>query len=261
MAAAITFHANINQGVSLSPSDATTIDHLSGSGLGFFGDGFNLSVPVGQYQNTTWVTNSDGTSTGGTKLQNTKWKSATQMNHNGSDTDYDLEDVPNYWAPLNIRFTNDEAVATQNCKLRIFDRNDIDTHATEVETAVYEVRHPHPTVGNNAADGVIALDHRASNTAEGVATHEWFEFEPTVGGDVPDMNFTSSPGVSGLNGNVTDGTSDPDGVGANSKLNWLSKEGNTHKSTRHDWYVAISASPETIGSKTAFGLYFTLEYL
>lgn len=260
MAAAITFHANINQGVSLTPSDPTLIDHLSGSGLGFFGDGFNLSVPVDQWQNTTWVTNSDGTSSDGTKLQNTKYSTDTAMIHNSEDLDYDLDTIPNYWAPLNIRFTNDEAVATQNVKLRIFNRNDIDTHATEVETAVYEVRHPHPTVGNNAGDGVIALNHRASNTAQGVANNEWFIFDPTET-DVPDMNFTSSPGVSGLNGNSTDATNDPDGVGANSKLNWLTDDGFTHKDTRHDWYVAISASPQTIGSKTDFGLYFTLEYL
>jgi hypothetical protein len=30
---------------------------------------------------------------------------------------------------------------------------------------------------------------------------------------------------------------------------------------RHDWYVALSAEPNTIGSKTQYGLYFTLEYL
>lgn len=31
--------------------------------------------------------------------------------------------------------------------------------------------------------------------------------------------------------------------------------------TQHDWYVAISASPDSIGSKTLFGLYFSTEYL
>lgn len=258
--AEITFHANINQGASLDPSDPTLIDHLSGSGLGFFGDGFNLSVPVDQYQNTTWVTNSDGTSSDGTKLQNTKYANTDKVLHNNEDLEYDLNVVPNYWAPLNIRFTHDEEVATQNVKLRIFNRNDIDVHAVEVETAVYELRHPHPTTGNAPGDSVIALNHRASNTAEGVADTEWFVFDPATS-DVPDMNFTSSPGISGLNGNSTDETNDPDGIGANSKLNWLTAEGFTHQSLRHDWYVALSCSPQTIGSKTDFGLYFTLEYL
>jgi len=256
--AEITFHANINQGASSSPSDPTIIDHPAGSGLGFFGDGFNLSVPVSQYQNTTWVTNSDGTSSNGTKLQNTKYASTTGVIHNNASVPYELDTIPNYWAPLNVRFTHEEAVATQNCKLRIFNRNDIDVHATEVTTAVYEVRHPHPTVGNDNAN-TYSLKHRASNTAESVADDEWFVFDGV--GDVPDMNLTASPGVSGLNGDSDDLAFDPDGVGINDKLNWLTSEGFTHKSTRHDWYLALSASPQTIGSKTDFGLYFTLEYL
>ena len=31
--------------------------------------------------------------------------------------------------------------------------------------------------------------------------------------------------------------------------------------TRHDWYVGISASPNTIGSKTQYGLFFSCSYL
>lgn len=29
----------------------------------------------------------------------------------------------------------------------------------------------------------------------------------------------------------------------------------------HDWYLALSASPDSIGSKTLYGLYFSTEYL
>jgi hypothetical protein len=35
----------------------------------------------------------------------------------------------------------------------------------------------------------------------------------------------------------------------------------SHEDTRHDWYAAIAASPDSIGSKTDFGLYFSMEYL
>ena len=63
--------------------------------------------------------------------------------------------------------------------------------------------------------------------------------------------------MSGLNGNETDES--------NSNLDDASLpyvyEGAGHQSLQHDWYVALSASPESIGSKTDFGLYFTLEYL
>jgi hypothetical protein len=37
--------------------------------------------------------------------------------------------------------------------------------------------------------------------------------------------------------------------------------GNTGQYTQHDWYLAISASPDSIGSKTQYGLYVELEYL
>ncbi|MBX9836729.1 MAG: hypothetical protein K2X69_00305, partial [Silvanigrellaceae bacterium] len=31
--------------------------------------------------------------------------------------------------------------------------------------------------------------------------------------------------------------------------------------TTHDWYLALTATPQSIGSKTQFGLYFAVEYL
>ena len=37
--------------------------------------------------------------------------------------------------------------------------------------------------------------------------------------------------------------------------------GSEHTATQHDWYLAISASPDSIGSKTQYGLYVELEYL
>jgi hypothetical protein len=36
--------------------------------------------------------------------------------------------------------------------------------------------------------------------------------------------------------------------------------GNTVQA-EHDWYLAVSASPDSIGSKTQYGLYISLEYL
>lgn len=68
------------------------------------------------------------------------------------------------------------------------------------------------------------------------------------------LTMTSSPGPSGNNGNATDGTRTKD-------ENWVTTSGTTLRIQQHDWYVAMSAKPTTIGSKTDFGLYFTLEYL
>ena len=238
--AAITFHVN---GFSAAATDdASLINHTAGSGLGFFGNGFGLSVPVGQYQESTFVSNSNGTASG-VKASNTKFASVSGTIHNGNAED-DNEHLPNYYAPLNIRFTHDEAVRVQNCKLRIFDRNDIDNMASGVTTKVYELRHP-----NGVANASYALAHR------GRGTHDWYEFDPEE--DMTDMLFTSSPGVSGLNTSAGDSlpASNSDGT------NYVYKEGTAHEAERHDWYVALSASPDSIGSKTQYGLYFTLEYL
>jgi hypothetical protein len=241
--AAITFHVNENGFT--GPTDTTLIGHTSGSGLGFFGNNFGLSVPVGQFQESTYVSNANGTASG-VKASNTKYISVSGTSHNGG-AEIDNETIPNYYAPLNIRFTHDDAVSVQNCRLRIFDRTDIENQASGVTTKVYEVRHPHGVQADTATIGPLL--HR------GRATHDWYEFDPEE--NMTDMIFTPSPGTSGLN-TVNDDTLPTSDGGV---YNWTSKEGSLHQSTRHDWYVAMSASPDSIGSKTQYGLYFTLEYL
>jgi hypothetical protein len=240
----ISFYSNNFGGTELD-----LIHHNDGSGIGFFGDSIGLSVPITTYQNSTYTTNSNGTSTDGIKLSNTKFASTSGCFHNNSATETDLRAMPNYWAPLNVRFTHDEPVATQNVQLRIFNRSDIDTHATEVVTQVYEVRHPNPDDGHDTAGTTYALNHRGTNFS---AAHSWHEFDPED--DMNPLTMTSSPGPSGNNGNATDGTRTKD-------ENWVTTSGTTLRIQQHDWYVAMSAKPTTIGSKTDFGLYFTLEYL
>lgn len=44
-------------------------------------------------------------------------------------------------------------------------------------------------------------------------------------------------------------------------LSGLSPNGAQTSSTRHDWFVNLSASPDSVGSKTNFGLFLQLEYL
>ena len=230
--AAITFYGN-EEGAGAS----NLIDHGAGSGIGFYGGGFGISVAVDQHQDSTYVTNSAGTSSG-IKLNNTKYTSASGVSHNSATVSIDNEAMPNYYAPLNVRFTHSEAVRVQNCKMRIFDRNDIGKQASGVSTYVYEVRHPDtiPTSGS-------ALTER------GEPDHAWKEYDPAD--SMVDTTFTSSPGVSGTNSKSTDST----------LAGVLTAEGITHESLSHDWYVALSASPDSIGSKTDYGLYFTCEDL
>ena len=57
------------------------------------------------------------------------------------------------------------------------------------------------------------------------------------------VNFAPSPGISGFYA----------GVGVTSI--------STKRTKRHDWYAAISASPDSIGNKTQYGMFFALEYI
>lgn len=235
--ATITFWGNIG-GVGQQPSG---INHGAGSGLGFYGNGYGLSVPVGRWQDTTFITNANGTapSNQAIALNNTKY-----IHANSGDTSLSgpllLSGIPNYQTPLNIRFTHNESVAVQNCKLLIFDRNDITKNASGVTTKVYETRKPSATIGGPA------LSRGAS------FIHQWEDFDGDSG-QPEDFILTNSPGISGTNALI--GESDQAGKG------WLTAEGASHRNVQHDWYVALSASPDSIGSKTNYGLYFTCEYL
>lgn len=236
--AEIKFYANIKDG----SGDGQLINHSAGSGIGFYGAGFAISVPVGSKQTTTWVTDATGANEGA-QLNNTTYVTsgnagtAGTVAANGS-TPINLDRLPNYLCPLNVRFTHSETVKVQNCKLRIFDRDNIANPATGVVTYIYEARHPatSQSLGN--------LSHRGRNDSS------WYEFDPLEG--MSDMPITASPGVSGTNTNSQD---------TSTALGYLTNQGSLNSSLRHDWYLALSSEPVTIGSKTQYGLYFTVEYL
>jgi hypothetical protein len=263
--AEITFHANNFEG-----GGTSEIGHTIGSGLGFYGAGYGVSVPVASRQNSTWVTNADGTASMGVyQLNNTELEDldnvgdvdANDMGKVSSNglTEIDLNLLPNYLAPLNIKFTHTEDVKVQNCKLRIFDRNNILKHASGVTTFVYEVRHPHlsQVAGTN-----VGLSHRG----HGGNYHEWTEYDSEDSSEPADMIFTNSPGLSGCNSTTADegvagGITDKFPAAALTSPQIATFAGNLHDAAQHDWYAALSAMPTEIGSKTKYGLYFTLEYL
>ena len=99
--ASITFHANTQD--QAGDTDPTLIEHTANSGLGFFGDGFGVSVPVESYQSSTFVTNANGTSSG-IKCGNTMYVSESGLKHNGNIVAGETSGTPNRYAPLNIRF-------------------------------------------------------------------------------------------------------------------------------------------------------------
>ena len=208
MAAAITFY---------SGNGATD---LGSSGIGFYGSSFGQSVQVGFYQDSTFITNSNGTINGGS-LYNTKYVGTTsgvQINGSGTIT---FATVPTLSGTMNVRFTYDSAVKTQNGQIRIFDRSDPNADPSGVTCQV-----------NQIVNGFSGVNQ--STGAADAANDGWFD----LAGSGTTMTLLASPGTSGLSVSGVDTTS-----------------------TRHDWYFALSASPDSIGSKTLFGAYIALEYL
>lgn len=195
-------------------TDDFHVANLNGSGLGFFGNTFGKSVDVGEYQETTWLTNSNGT-VQGLQTNNVMWTHPASGSINGAAS-VALTAIPNYLATLNIRFDHATPVKTQNAVFRIYDRAIINNNPSGVTVKVAELRHPDTTQTDNGS---------------GNAT--W----STLFGSGSTLSMTASPGMSGLRPNGSDTTS-----------------------TRHDYYVAISPSPDSVGSKLFAG-YFSLEYL
>ena len=259
--ATITFHAN-NVDAYTTPDnvEASLIRNDKGSGLGFFGGGFGISVPVNSYQDTTYVTNANGT-TSGVQVPNTKYVDDVSAPNSGAYIGGEgvitgTSGIPNNACPLRITFEHGEGVRVQNCKLRIFDRNDIAKHASGVQTQIYEVRHPYPIKGQDYSPSVGSNLRYGPLSFRGISDHGWTPWEESL--SMVDLTLTAGPGPSGTNTENTDTLSS----GAPSPfLNWLSESGAQCRSIRHDWYIALSASPSEIGSKTDYGLYFTLEYL
>ncbi|KKM05114.1 hypothetical protein LCGC14_1757410 [marine sediment metagenome] len=209
MAAAIAFLA----GGSGHPTDIT------GSGLGFFGASFGTSVQVGQYQTTTFITNGAGSVNGGTST-NGKYPGNSSGVVIDGGSEVQLSGVPVTSGSMNIRFTFDTVVTTQNAELRIFDRVDKDNDASGVTTQASQLV--------NGGSGVEA-NGNASGTNTGWAS---------LNGSGTTMVLLNSPGSGGL-----------------------SPSGASTDDTRHDWYVMLSASPDSIGSKTEYGIFVELEYL
>jgi hypothetical protein len=252
--AQILFLANLSS----ATEEAKTINHTAGSGIGFYGSDFAVSIPIGTQNQKTFVTDANGVNQG-VALNNTSY--ANDSDNRGRNPGQagisdggivELNQVANKDTPLNIRFKHDSSVKCQNPKLRVFDRNNINNHASGVVTYAYEVRHP---ALENTSDGALA--HRSTDFSD----HKWFVFEKGVrmldadtgNNVVEDMPLTQSPGLSGLNTSIGD-----------NKLNGVPQAttlGASHNSLQHDWYLALSSEPTEIGAKTQYGLYFSVEYL
>lgn len=160
-------------------ADTEHVVNLNGSGLGFFGSTFGNSVNVGEYQDTTYITDGNGVNEG-PQVNNVKWTHPASGSINGADS-IALQYIPNRLATLNIRFEHDIPVRTQNARLRIFDRSNINNPASGVTCKVAQIIHPDPNQAN------------ISSSSDAV----W----STPAGSSVMLDLISSPGMSGLRPN------------------------------------------------------------
>lgn len=315
---------------------------VNGSGLGFYGASFGASVPVGQWQSTTSLTNAGGTDPGPT-LKNVKYVNPTgcilsvASVNGGTGTLLTANSLESTFA---IEFNHTSQVKVQNAQLRIYDRsNSIDYPATGVLTRVAELVNfggathtnwaggstaditavglasgdafwwgaPWPSGSVYSSDGgttgipayINSVGVRFSNFTDYYASggsgnrdtrinlpFNAYPANQTVGGTGLIVPLLDSPGQSGkllnkLNTeynvqlvpkytqyvnttyqtNTLGVTAFDSGVTVNDKLNKVWAYGGTGYDTVHTWYVAISASPLSIGSKDLYALYVSLEYL
>jgi hypothetical protein len=215
MGAAVDFYAGLG-------GEASGVD-LSGSGIGFYGASFGASVQVGQYQDTSFITNSNG-SVQGPQVDNNKYQgNASGVSNNGGGVIH-ISGLPLESGTVNIRFTNGSAVNTQNGEVRIFDRTDINAGASGVTSQVAQL-----VQGGSGVEPTTGAAQAWDSGEDG-----WL----ALAGSGTVSVLLNNPGSGGTVGS-----------------------GASQEDTRHDWYFALSASPDTIGSKTLFGLYVQLEFL
>lgn len=113
------------------------------------------------------------------------------------------------------------------------------THSSAVKTQNAKGRVYDRSSINNPASGVTCkvaevIHPNTIQVADGSGDSNWI----TPAGSAVIVDFVGSPGTSGIS---------PNGLNTTD--------------IQHDWFAAISASPDSIGSKTQFGWYFEVEYL
>lgn len=192
-----------------------------GSGLGFYGANFGASVNVGSYQGTTFITNPGGTAQG-PSAGNVKFLNAQSGIVGAASSGINLLAMTNIESTLAIEFFHDTQVKTQNVKAYIYDRLDTARPASGVTTKVAEIIHLNPAQGPG-----------------GSGDNLWHTFSGSIVDASHYIDLCPAPGSGGRSAN-----------GAGTSADFV-----------HHNYLAISSSPDSIGSKTYYGIFVSLEYL
>jgi hypothetical protein len=133
----------------------------------------------------------------------------------------------------NATSTNLRSIYNGYATLNVRFENDTPVQTQNAKLRIYDrtsITNPASGVTTKVAELIKTVDD-SNNDGSGSAT--WATF-PGTGF----INLAASPGTSGLS---------PSGSGT--------------VDDRHDWYLALSASPDSIGSKKQYALWIELEYL
>jgi len=194
----------------------------SSSGLGFYGDsGFTDPVAVGSFNGRTFVTNVNG-NVEGFECNNNKRIDVSGLILGQIGTGILLTELPNRLVTVNVRFVHTLAVKTQSVVLQIYDGS-VDGNGDPNK--------------NNDPSGLTFYTAEIRHQSDvqdntGLGDSEWLDTKGVIS-----QSLVSSPGISGIS---------PSGVGTTE--------------VRHDWYVAMSATPDELGDKL-FGMYMELEFV
>ena len=176
-----------------------TIDDLSGSGLAFYGSAAGSSVQIGAYQGMTRVASADGSSYQD-ETNNLKYVANTFPSGQcviagqyGTAQAIGLSGVKTFQGTLGVEFGHTSAVKVQNAQLRIYDRANINSPASGVNTKVAEI------INHNG--GTYATQGTLGSTSNVVGSGDilWWG-EPWPAQMVTKNYYTSSTGVTYLNG-------------------------------------------------------------
>lgn len=198
------------------------INYLNGSGLAFFGSaGFGNSVAVGAWSGSVYISDGNGVNQGPQLNNITYFATNSGVVQNG--TILNLANIANYQSVLNIRFQNSSPVRTQNAKVYFYDRSNILNPPTGVTVAAFPIIHPDTSNGSSGS---------------GSANWQFPAGSSYINMSITNTGLSFSPGQSGY------------GVNGGSTIDMT-----------HDFYLGISLSPNSIGSKNLAGLWFQTEFL
>ena len=182
---------------------------LGGSGLGFFGSTAGSSVQIASYQDSTYVSNADGSTT---TDQMHNWKfinsasypsgSATVGAVGGSAYSDSIAKGLSRDCSFGIEFSHTSAVKVQNTQLRIYDRTNINYPASGVNTKVCEIVN-FGGVGQSYADQAASASHSLAGSGD---CFWWGEPWPLAQLLSSKNYYTNSVGTAFYNGTDADTT-------------------------------------------------------